>query len=140
MPIINLKVSLSQGDKSLQQIANEITNLSERLLKKKPEVIAITILPIERENWFINKTSLKELNQNSFYLDIKVTDGTNSKDEKRKFVKAAFYFMNSILQNLHKESYIYVEEVKADAYGFGSLTQEYRYITDQNKLLNIGVE
>lgn len=136
MPIINLKVSLPQGDKSLQLIANEITQLSQRFLKKKPEVTALTILPIDRENWFINKASLKELNKNSFYLDIKVTDGTNSKDEKKEFVNAAFNFMNSILQNLHTESYVYVEEVKADAYGFGSLTQEYRYITSQNKLLN----
>ena len=133
MPIINLKISLPKGAKNLQLIANELTHLTEKILKKKPEVIAITISSVDAENWFINKTSLKQLNQNSFYLDIKVTDGTNSKDEKSEFVKAAFNFMNSILQNLHTESYVYVEEVKADAYGFGSLTQEYRYITNQNK-------
>lgn len=133
MPIINLKISLPKGAKNLQLIANELTHLTEKILKKKPEVIAITISSVDAENWFINKMSLKQLNQNSFYLDIKVTDGTNSKDEKSEFVKAAFNFMNSILQNLHTESYVYVEEVKADAYGFGSLTQEYRYITNQNK-------
>jgi len=133
MPIINLKVSLTKGDKNLQLIANKITQLSERFLKKKPEVTAITILPVDRENWFINKASLKELNQNSFYLDIKVTDGTNLKDEKKEFVKAVFEFMNSIMENLHSESYVYVEEVKGDAYGFGGLTQEYRYIANQIK-------
>ena len=133
MPIINLKVSLPQSSKTLQLIANELTHLTEKFLKKKPEVTAITILPVDRENWFINKMSLKETNQNSFYIDIKVTDGTNSKDEKSEFVKAVFNYMNSILENLHTESYVYVEEVKADAYGFGSLTQEYRYIKNQSE-------
>lgn len=83
MPIINLKVSLPESSKTLQLIASELTHLTEKFLKRKPEVTAITILPVDRENWFINKMSLKETNQNSFYLDIKVTYGTNSKDEKR---------------------------------------------------------
>ncbi len=29
---------------------------------------------------------------------------------------------------LHNESYLYVDEVRGDAYGFGGLTQERRYI------------
>lgn len=45
--------------------------------------------------------------------------------------------MDSILENLHTVSYVYVEEVKADAYGFGGLTQEYRYVKNQSKPLNI---
>ena len=133
MPILNLKVSLPEGNIKLPVIANELTILTERILKKNPEVTAITILAVSRENWFINTISLKELNKNSFYLDIKATDGTNSKDEKSHFVKAVFHFMDSILENLHTESYVYVEEVKADAYGFGSFTQEHRYIVSQNE-------
>jgi len=29
---------------------------------------------------------------------------------------------------VHEESYIYIHDVRAEAYGFGGLTQEYRYI------------
>ena len=32
-----------------------------------------------------------------------------------------------ILGDLHDESYIYVEDVRAAAYGFGGRTQEFRY-------------
>jgi 4-oxalocrotonate tautomerase len=128
MPIVNLKISLGNEEVKLQSIIVEVTSLIEKFLKKKPEVTAITVLAVSREQWFINKTSLSYLNQNSFYLDIKVTDGTNSKDEKSEFIEATFNYMNSILKNLHTESYIYIEEVKADAYGFNGLTQEYRYI------------
>jgi 4-oxalocrotonate tautomerase len=133
MPIINLKISLPKDDKKIQQLANEITSLTVKCLKKKPEVTAITVTTVDKAHWFINKTSLQELQQNSFYLDIKVTDGTNSKDEKKEFIAAIFNRMNETLENLHPESYVYVEEVTADAYGYAGVTQEHRYITDQKK-------
>lgn len=131
MPIINLKISKNFTSQELQSVVSEITNLTAKHLKKKPEVTAITVLSIERTNWFINSNSLENLNQDSFYLDIKVTDGTNSKDEKSDYIKAIFTYMRTILENIHSESYVYVEEVKADAYGFGGFTQEYRYIKNQ---------
>ncbi|MBE9016561.1 hypothetical protein IQ272_10505 [Chroococcidiopsidales cyanobacterium LEGE 13417] len=37
--------------------------------------------------------------------------------------------MSDLLGELHSESYIYIQEVRDDAYGFGGFTQEYRYIT-----------
>ena len=36
--------------------------------------------------------------------------------------------MGELLGPLHEESYAHVDEVKGDAYGFGGLTQERRYI------------
>ena len=39
-----------------------------------------------------------------------------------------FTRMGELLGPLHIESYLHVDEVKGDAYGFGGLTQERRYI------------
>jgi 4-oxalocrotonate tautomerase len=39
--------------------------------------------------------------------------------------------MGELLGPLHHESYAHVNEVKADSYGFGDLTQERRYIARQ---------
>ncbi len=36
--------------------------------------------------------------------------------------------MGRLLGPLHEESYAHVHEVRGDAYGFGGLTQERRYI------------
>jgi 4-oxalocrotonate tautomerase len=36
--------------------------------------------------------------------------------------------MAGILGPLHHETYLHVDEVKGDAYGFGGLTQERRYV------------
>lgn len=43
----------------------------------------------------------------------------------------AFAARGRILVDLHPESYIYVQDVRAEAYGYGGLNQEYRYIKAQ---------
>ncbi|MCA6066410.1 hypothetical protein JI747_004410 [Chryseobacterium sp. RG1] len=128
MPILNLKISGQENTELTQTLVNELTELTALHLKKKPEVTAITVTYISENSWFVNKKSLKDQSLKSFYLDIKITESTNLKDEKAMYIKAVFSLMGKFLGNLHTESYVYVEEVKADAYGFGGLTQEYRYI------------
>jgi len=71
--------------------------------------------------------SLTEHGKSSFYFDIKITDETNTKDEKARYIREAFAGFERILGNLHEESYIYVQDVKAASYGYGGYTQEYRY-------------
>jgi 4-oxalocrotonate tautomerase len=43
-------------------------------------------------------------------------------------IAAMFKRMAELLAPLHHESYLHVDEVRGDAYGFGGLTQERRYI------------
>jgi 4-oxalocrotonate tautomerase len=127
MPILNVKVS---GDKDVQ-VTKKITALlldtTTRILKKKPQVTAVTIQYVPRDCWVVGGELLSEQNKNSFYLDIKVTDETNTKDEKAEYIREVFAGFNSILGDLHDESYIYVEDVRAAAYGYGGKTQEFRY-------------
>jgi 4-oxalocrotonate tautomerase len=70
---------------------------------------------------------LSDQNMNSFYFDIKITDETNTKDEKARYINEAFEGFARILGNLHEESYIYAQDVRAASYGYGGKTQEYRY-------------
>ena len=70
---------------------------------------------------------MSEQDKSSFYFDIKVTDETNTKDEKAQYIEEAFSGFERILGSLHEESYIYVQDVRATSYGYGGKTQEYRY-------------
>ncbi len=102
-------------------------NLTHRILGKKKEVTAIAIDYVDPECWMVGGNLLSEQGKNSFYFHIKVTDETNTKDEKARYIKEAFDGFECILGNLHEESYIYVEDVRAATYGYGGKTQEYRY-------------
>lgn len=127
MPILNVKVS---GDKDVE-VTKKITALlleaTTRILKKKPQVTAITIQYVPSDCWVVGGELLSEQGKSSFYLDIKVTDETNTKDEKADYIREVFAGFKSILGDLHDESYIYVEDVRAAAYGYGGKTQEFRY-------------
>jgi 4-oxalocrotonate tautomerase len=82
---------------------------------------------IDPVHWIVGGETLTKQKKSSVYLDIKITDETNSKSEKAAFIKAVFKSFEGLLGDLHHESYIYVEDVRAAAYGYGGLTQEYRY-------------
>jgi 4-oxalocrotonate tautomerase len=70
---------------------------------------------------------LSEHRKSSFYFDIKITDETNTKMEKEQYIREAFAGFAGILGEIHEESYIYVQDVRAASYGYGGRTQEYRY-------------
>ena len=127
MPILNVKVSATKTPELTKQIAELLLDLTTRILKKKREVTAIAIDYVAHDSWVVGGHLLSEQNKNSFYFDIKVTDETNTKDEKAQYIREAFAGFERILGNLHEESYIYVQDVRAASYGYGGYTQEYRY-------------
>jgi 4-oxalocrotonate tautomerase len=129
MPIIQVKYSTpSQTSGLVKQVAAAASRLSAQHLRKNPEVTAVTVEAVAAENWFAGGVSLADQTKASFFLDIKIVDGTNTKDEKAAFIAAVFATMGELLGDLHHESYVYVHDVSATAYGFGGLTQERRYI------------
>lgn len=127
MPILNVKVSGTKDVKTTKQINDLLLDITTRILKKKREVTAIAIDYVEKDCWFVGGELLSNQDKNSFYFDIKITDETNTKDEKAEYINEAFKGFERILGNLHEESYVYIEDVRAASYGYGGKTQEYRY-------------
>ncbi len=127
MPILNVKVSATKSPELTGRIADLLLDLTTRILKKRRDVTSIAIDYVDPDHWIVGGKSLTEQNKSSFYFDIKITDETNTKDEKARYIKEAFDGFARILGNLHDESYIYVQDVRAASYGYGGHTQEFRY-------------
>ncbi len=127
MPILNVKVSAKRSAELTKAISGILLELTTRILHKKPEVTSIAIDYVDPDDWIVAGHSLTEQGKSSIYFDIKITDETNTKAEKAQYIREAFAAFSKLLGNLHEESYIYVEDVRATAYGYGGLTQEYRY-------------
>jgi 4-oxalocrotonate tautomerase len=129
MPLITVSYSSSRHAPSLKaDIAGAVTELTAKILHKDPKVTAIVVRSVEAADWFAGGKSLEEQKLASFWLDIHISEGTNTKDEKAEYLAAMFKRMGELLGPLHNESYLHVDEVRGDAYGFGGLTQERRYI------------
>ena len=131
MPILNVKVSAAPSPDLSAHINAGLVDLTQRILRKNPEVTAVAIDYVPPEHWYVGGKSLRERRQNSFYFDIKIVDGTNTKDEKSRYLAESFKFFEQLLGDLHPESYIHIQDVRAEAYGYGGKTQEYRYIKAQ---------
>lgn len=127
MPILNVKVSARRSTELTKAISDILLELTTRILHKPPEVTSIAIDYVDPDDWIVAGRSLTEQGKSSIYFDIKITDETNTKTEKAQYIREAFAAFSQLLGNLHEESYIYVEDVRAAAYGYGGLTQEYRY-------------
>jgi 4-oxalocrotonate tautomerase len=129
MPLITVTYATSRERSSLKsEIAAAVSELTARILRKDPKVTAIIVKSAEAADWFAGGKSLAEQKLASYWLDIHVSEGTNTKDEKAAYLAAMFARMAELLGPLHEETYLHVDEVKADAYGFGGLSQERRYI------------
>ena len=127
MPILNVKVSATRTTELSERINEMLLELTSRVLGKRRDLTAVVIDYVDPRDWFVGGKSLAELKQASFYFDVKVVDETNTKAEKARYVAEAFEAFGRLLGELHPESYVYVQDVRASAYGYGGKTQEFRH-------------
>jgi 4-oxalocrotonate tautomerase len=128
MPILNVSVAGKPDLARSAAIATLLTELTRAHLKKDPLVTAVAINYIEPEHWFVGGRSLASQATSSFWLDIKVTSGTNTKVQLAAYLEAVFTEMSKLLSSVHEDSYIVVHEVPASAWGFSGKSQEFRYV------------
>ncbi|BCG95899.1 tautomerase family protein [Mesorhizobium sp. 131-2-1] len=133
MPIINVSVTGKPDVALSATIAKEVTEITATHLRKDPTITAVAINYIDAQHWFAGGKSLAERGSNTFWLDIKVVDGTNTKLELEAYLQAIFAAFGRLLGGVHEESYAFVHEVPAAAYGYGGKTQEFRFISGRLK-------
>ena len=133
MPIVNVSVTGKPDARLSAAIAKEATEITAKLLRKDPTITAVAVNYIDPQHWFAGGKSLAEHGSNTFWLDIKVVDGTNTKLELEAYLKAVFEAFGRLLGGVHEESYAFVHEVPAAAYGYGGKTQEFRFISGRLK-------
>lgn len=128
MPMITVRYVTPHARPELRPaIAALAARLAAEELGKDPGVTVALVEPADPAAWFVAGQPPTEGGLSAFWLDIKVTAGTNTKDETAGFVRAAFSGMAQLLGPLHAESYVLVHAADGHAYGFGGRTQEARW-------------
>lgn len=128
MPYINVKLNVKESDELREKIVHIVLENTINILNKRKEVTSVLVEFVSQKNW-----SVGGKNSTTFYLDIKITKGTNTKEQKANYIKKCYKDFQELLGEITPASYIVIDEVDGDSWGFEGLTQEYRYI--QSKIL-----
>ncbi len=128
MPILNVKLCAAPSADISGRVAAALTDLTVDILGKKRELTAVAVDQVSPSDWFIGGAPLSAGALATFHLAIKITEGTNTKDEKARYVERAFAAVEGILGPLAPASYIVIDDVRADSWGYQGRTQEERYV------------
>lgn len=128
MPMITLRYVTPHSRPELRAgLAALATRHAAEILGKDLALTAVLVEPADPENWFIAGNLPAKQGLSAFWLDIKITAGTNTKGETARFVREVFRAMEAAIGPLHAESYVLVHAADGHAYGYGGRTQEERW-------------
>ena len=121
MPFVNIKVAgLSLAPEQVQRLQSEATRLMIEVMHKKRDTTAVLVEQVDAAKWTVGAVPVRA----AAHLDVKVTAGTNTPEEKRRFVSEVMALFRSVIgPALNPVCYVLVHEVSGDAWGYGGRTQ-----------------
>jgi 4-oxalocrotonate tautomerase len=128
MPTLNLILSPPRDPARLAALAEALTAITVTTLGKRAEVTAVLIDERPATKWAVGG---KAPQQPTAWLEIMVTAGTNSAEQKANFIAAAFAELQRQLApggQLEEASYVIVHELPATDWGYGGLSQRARQV------------
>jgi 4-oxalocrotonate tautomerase len=123
MPYIELKIDPAPTARQAFTLASGITDVLEVMAGKRRELIAVRVDGTRTALWTIGG---KRVSKATAYLEIKISEGSNSREEKEALVAHLHGLLTDTLGDLAEASYITFHEIPAQSWGYAGLTQEAR--------------
>jgi 4-oxalocrotonate tautomerase len=126
MPYINIRLgaSLSASQKNL--LYAQTTSLMDTIMGKRPEVTVVHILESEPQFWSTNASALGSDDPIGAYVDIKVTEGTNTSEEKAEMISETVKMLKENIGVLQEACYVVIDDIPANSWGYDGKTQAER--------------
>ncbi len=128
MPFVHIHIA--GGDlvaSQIQRLQNQATHLMAEIMGKKAELTAVLVEHTSEARWSVGGAPVRV----AAHLDVKVTAGTNTPEEKAAFIAAAKQLLKDTLgPELPLATYVVVHEIAADAWGYDGRTQAARRAVD----------
>lgn len=126
MPTLTVKLSPAPADDVQRALAGALTGITADTLGKRPAVTAVVFEPVPAARWWIGGTTPA---QPTAMLEIRITAGTNTPEQKARFIEAAHAALTHHLAPggaLAQASYVVVHELPATDWGYDGRTQRAR--------------
>jgi 4-oxalocrotonate tautomerase len=124
MPFIRITVSgPALAPEQMSRLQNETTDLMASVLGKNADLTSVLVEQPTAAGWSIGRTAARI----AAHLHATITAGTNSAEEKARFITQAMHLLKSVLgPDLGPATYVVVTEVPAESWGYDGRTQASR--------------
>ena len=126
MPYINIRLGCKLDDKQRNQLNEKTTHFMNTIMGKRREVTVVHIMESEPQQWATNSNELTEKEPVGAYVDIKVTDGTNTSDQKAEMIYKTVNMLKEIVGTIQEACYVVIDDIPADSWGYNGKTQKAR--------------
>lgn len=126
MPYINIRVSSRLNSEQTSRIQSRTTDLMDKVMGKRREVTVVHIDESVPGLWAVDGKGLKEDTPVAVYVDIKVTQGTNSAEEKALMMAQTVAMLKEEIGAIQEASYVLIDDIPANSWGYNGLSQAER--------------
>lgn len=140
MPLLTLRLATDPDDALAAQLAKDLTDLTQQVLGRKPEVTAVDIDFVPPHRLYVNALGQgryrasdidnHQKDQIIAHLTVRVTQRTLDDAPKAAYLQQAYDLLADRLGGLHPVSYLMIQEFDAVNWGYGGLTQAQRFASN----------
>ncbi|MET0065077.1 MAG: tautomerase family protein [Candidatus Thiodiazotropha sp.] len=125
MPYISLEIHPLPTQTQAALLSRAITQAMVDIMGKRGAVTAVHISGTPALLWTVGDEACT---QPTAYVEIKITEGTNSPDEKAALIHRVHQSLRQTLGDLTEASYTVIHEVPAENWGYAGRTQRDRQL------------
>jgi 4-oxalocrotonate tautomerase len=126
MPYVSATLAVAPSEELTARAIAALTDLTVEILGKERARTTVVVQYVPGAQWARGGVALPV---RGYFVDVKVTAGTNLRHDKARYVRE----VNRALQSLLGEAsgYVAVEELAADSWGYAGETQELHYLRNK---------
>jgi 4-oxalocrotonate tautomerase len=125
MPFVRMTVSgPALAPEQVSLLHTEMTELMASTLGKRADLTSVLVEQVAIAGWAIGGTPVRV----AVHVDATITAGTNSPEQKARFIEETMRLLKSVGPELHPATYVIVTEVPASSWGYDGRTQESRLL------------
>jgi 4-oxalocrotonate tautomerase len=124
MPFARLTILSPREGNAASELGTKISGLVAEVLKKKHHLTSVLVDHVDRGSWSVGGQPQTAAAQ----LEVYVTAGTNTEQEKRDFVRRAAELLKQSVAGLDPATYVVVHELPGSDWGYDGATQADRAV------------
>ena len=129
MPYINIRIATSLNQAQRDQLYDKTTSQMNTVMGKRREVTVVNIDESEPRYWATNAVTLTSEDPIGAFVDIKVTEGTNTREEKAEMISQIVKILRDVVGVVQEACYVVIDEIPANSWGYNGKTQAARAVS-----------